>query len=194
MSSCGMCPSLVTAWKHFDSPAHKPSLKRPIPCVLSILARVVKWPSLMLTGRLPMFSKANSIPLDPFTMNIIRDPSGSKVSRFKQGCTGVCLWPLTCFGSHYFVRWNLCKALYVRSPCQRKARGASVAPAVSREVPSIQKLPQLYALKVKLTKKILAVLCGRRDGWDKGNGSRANLISRFHVTLPGKTPGNVYPP
>lgn len=109
--------------------------------------------SLMLTGRLPMFLKANSIPLDLFTMNIITDPFGSKVFRFKQGCAGVCLWPLTCFGSHYFVGWNLCNALCVRSPCQRKVRGASVAPAVCREVPSIQKLPWLCALKVKSAKK-----------------------------------------
>lgn len=142
--------SLKTLW--FPSPQALFEMTYPL-CFIHIGPERGKWPSLMLTGRLPMFLKANSIPLDLFTMNIIRDPSGSKVSRFKQGCPGVCLWPLTCFRSHYFVGWNLCNASYVRSPCQRKVRGASVAPAVSREVPSIQKQPRLCALKVKLAKK-----------------------------------------
>lgn len=89
-----MCPSLVTTWKHFESAAHKPSLKWPVPlCFIHIGPEQEKGPSPMLTGRLAIFLIANSTPQDLLAVHIIGDTSGGKFSHFKQCCAEVC--PLT---------------------------------------------------------------------------------------------------
>lgn len=147
MSSCGTCQSSVTAWKQFDSLAHRSSSKWPIPlCSVHITQNAfsdANWKTSHVLN-------TSSTLLDLLTVMLV-ETHLKAVSHFNNASLESALWPLTCLGS-YFLGWNHHIALYVTVPFWREVRRSSMALAISRWSPSIRKLSVLYAFKVKLAK------------------------------------------